>query len=119
MKIFRVVILSAFITLTFPYYSVFAETNNIEEVQKDVILTLIVGNLNDAIVGHYGEYRNFHLFSVEILDFEQIKEGEFNFKIKVRVPTWEEPTNKQSLDTITLEISPFRSIVTDFTSKKM
>ncbi|WP_366160532.1 DUF3888 domain-containing protein [Bacillus infantis] len=118
MKIFKVVILAAFITLSFSYYPVFAETN-IEEVQKDVILTLIAGNLNDAIVGHYGEYRNFHLFSVKILNFEQRKEGEYNFKIKVQVPTWEEPSNKQSLDTITLEISPFRSIVTDYTSKKM
>jgi hypothetical protein len=80
---------------------------------------LIAGNLNDAIVGHYGEYRNFHLFSVKILEFERRREGEFHFKIKVQVPTWEEPTNKQSLDTITLEVSPFQSSVTGYTSKEI
>lgn len=98
-------------------HQVVAEKPPNEDLYKDALLTLISGNLDDAIVGHYGEYQNYHLFSVQIVEFQRIKEGEFNFRIKVQVPTWEEPSNKQSLDTITLEISPFKTAVTGFSHK--
>mgnify|MGYP006421622215 CR=1 FL=1 len=77
MKIIQVILIAVILSLSFNFQTVLAETKSTEEAQKDVILTLIAGNLNDAIVGHYGEYRNFHLFSVQILEFERIRKFKY------------------------------------------
>lgn len=109
-------LISIFIWVNVQNNFVLAETTSSNVLNKDVILTLITNNINDAIVGYYGEYRDIHLYNAKILEIKRIGEDEFHFEIKVQVETEKKPS-QIGLETITIEISPFRSVVTEFSHK--
>ncbi|MDO7484913.1 hypothetical protein Q5O89_01085 [Peribacillus frigoritolerans] len=52
---------------------VYAEPNFKEDIFKDTLLTLVSRNINDAIVGYFGEYRDFHLYSARVMEIRRIE----------------------------------------------
>ena len=59
--------------------------------------------------------------SVKILEIQKVTESKkhrtFEFKIKVQFKNWEEPTNKQGLETLLINVSSFGTSVEEYIHK--
>nr|WP_106779114.1 DUF3888 domain-containing protein [Lysinibacillus timonensis] len=119
----RTVLLILFLSLSTFTINVSGEgtTESQETLYQDALLTLISKDVANDIAGYYGEHRNFHLTSVKILELKRItdnaKDRPFEFELKIQVETWEEPTNKQGLETILMHVGSSGTLVLEYSHK--
>ena len=117
MKIKIPLIIAIFLIVNLPFFVLSKDISDREILYRDALLSLLSKDINNVLVGYYGENVNFNLFSMEILEFKRLKEGGYIFKTKLLVHTWKSALPPYGHDMITLEISSTGTFVTEFIHK--
>lgn len=113
-----------------PTKAVIAESNNnakqgilyeynpkegsIEELYKDIIVTLIEPYISSEVETHYGQPLLYDLFDIKFLKIERPSYRSFTFIIKLQIRPFIEPHHIIGIDDITIKISPSETQIEEF-----
>ncbi|MDX8363482.1 DUF3888 domain-containing protein [Cytobacillus sp. IB215316] len=74
---------------------------------SDTLITVLNPYISEEVAKHYGYYKLYGLYDVEIINLTRESEGGFSFKVTVQVKTFEHAHNSPfGEETITFEINP-------------
>lgn len=79
---------------------------SIEELYKDIIVTLLEPVITDAITAHYGIQLQYDLFDIDFLNIERPNYRSFTFIIKLQIRPFVDAHNTIGIDEITIRLSP-------------
>lgn len=96
------------------HYKYTPKNGSIEELYKDIIVTLIEPYISREIEKNYGQPLQYDLFDIEFLKIERPTYRSFTFTIKLQVRPFVGPHNTIGIDEITLEVSPQKTVVQKF-----
>lgn len=91
---------------------------SIEELYKDIIVTLIEPYISKEIENYYGRPLQYDLFDMEFLKIERPNYRSFTFKIVVQVKPFVGAHNTIGIDEATIMVSPIKTEVINFNHKK-
>ncbi|MHC1683384.1 MAG: DUF3888 domain-containing protein [Clostridiaceae bacterium] len=87
---------------------------SIEELYKDIIVTLIEPYISKEIENYYGTPLQYDLFDMEFLKIERPNYRSFTFKIVVQVKPFVGAHNTIGIDEATIMVSPVKTEVINF-----
>lgn len=87
---------------------------SIEELYKDIIVTLLEPVITNEITTHYGRPLLYDLFDVDFLNIERPNYRSFSFIIKLRIMPFVGSHNTIGTDEITIKLSPGETKVEEF-----
>ncbi|MCY6370677.1 DUF3888 domain-containing protein [Clostridium ganghwense] len=87
---------------------------SVEELYKDIIVTLLEPYITDEITKQYGKLLQYDLFSVEFLKIERPTYSAFTFLIKLQVDPFVGAHNTIGIDEIIIRVSPVKTEVEKF-----
>lgn len=96
-----------------PYKYTPAE-GSVEELYKDIIVTLLEPYITDEITKQYGKLLQYDLFSIEFLKIERSVYRSFDFLIKLQVKPFVGAHNTIGIDEIIIRVSPIKTEVEKF-----
>lgn len=96
-----------------------AEQNETDDkLLSDALITLLAPYISKAIEDYYGYQKSYGLYDTIILDILREEAGQFNFKVKVQVNTFEEAHNPPyGKETIILDVNLDKVKVIEFIHK--
>lgn len=86
----------------------------VEELYKDIIVTLLEPYITDEITRRYGTLLQYDLFNVEFLKIERSSYRSLNFLIKLQVKPFVGAHNTIGIDEITIRVSPVKTKIEEF-----
>lgn len=95
-------------------YKYTPDEGSIEELYKDIIVTLLEPYITDEITKHYGKPLQYDLFSIEFLKIERPTYRAFNFLIKLQIDPFIGAHNTIGIDEIIIRVSPTKTEVEKF-----
>lgn len=81
---------------------------SIEELYKDIIVTLIQPYISNEVKIHYGKLLQYDLFDIKFLKIERPSFRSFDFTIKLQIRPFVGAHNTIGIDNITIRISPIK-----------
>lgn len=87
---------------------------SVEELYKDIIVTLLQPYITNEISKYYGKSFQYDLFSIEFLEIERPKYRAFNFLIKLQVDPFVGAHNTIGIDEIIIRVSSTKTKVEKF-----
>ena len=87
---------------------------SVEELYKDIIVTLLEPQITDEVEIHYGKPLLYDLFDIEFLSIERTSYRSFTFVIKVKIRPFVGAHNIIGIDEITIKLSPGKTEVEEF-----
>lgn len=87
---------------------------SVEELYKDIIVTLISPYITKEIEKNYGQLLQYDLFNIEFLNIERPNYRSFSFLIKIQIRPFVGAHNTIGIDNITIRISPSETKVEKF-----
>ncbi|WP_182629376.1 DUF3888 domain-containing protein [Clostridium chromiireducens] len=95
-------------------YEYTPKEGSIEELYKDIIVTLIVPYISREVETHYGQPLLYDLFGIKFLKIERPSYRSFEFIIKLQIRPFVGAHNTIGIDDITIRISPSETQVEEF-----
>lgn len=86
-------------------YKYTPDEGSIEELYKDIIVTLLLPCIDDEIEKHYGKVQ-FDLFRLDFLEIERPRYRSFSFLIKVQVKPFIGAHNEIGIDELVIRVKP-------------
>lgn len=87
---------------------------SIEELYKDIIVTLLEPQITDEVEIHYGKPLLYDLFNIDFLSIERTTYRSFTFVIKVKIRPFVGAHNIIGIDEITIKLTPGETEVEEF-----
>lgn len=87
---------------------------SVEELYKDIIVTLINPYITREIEKNYGQLLQYDLFNIEFLNIERTNYRSFSFLIKMQIWPFVGAHNTIGIDKITIRINPSETKVEQF-----
>lgn len=87
---------------------------SVEELYKDILVTLLEPYITKEINKHYGKPLQYDLFLIEFLKIERPEYRSFTFLIKLEVQPFVGAHNTIGIDEITIKVSPVETQVKKF-----
>jgi hypothetical protein len=87
---------------------------SIEELYKDIIVTLIEPYITKEVEKYYGQLLQYDLFDVEFLEIHRSEYRSFSFVIKLQISPFVGAHNTIGIDNITLKVSSGKTEVYKF-----
>lgn len=87
---------------------------SIEELYKDIIVTLVEPIIDNEVINHYGKPLQYDLFDIDFLKIERPLYRSFSFTIKLQIKPFVGAHNTIGIDEITIKISAGETKVEDF-----
>jgi hypothetical protein len=91
---------------------------SIEELYKDIIVTLLEPYITSEIEKNYGQLLQYDLFNIEFLNIERPNYRSFSFLIKMQIKPFVGAHNTIGIDNITIKVSPSETKVEKFEHTK-
>lgn len=95
-------------------YEYTPKEGSIEELYKDIIVTLIYPYIRDEVEKQYGQSLQYDLFDVKFLKIERNEYRSYDFTIKLEIRPFVGAHNTAGIDNITMRISPMKTEVKEF-----
>ncbi|WP_097027817.1 DUF3888 domain-containing protein [Clostridium peptidivorans] len=87
---------------------------SVEELYKDIIVTLLEPYITDEVTKQYGQLLQYDLFAIEFLKIERPEYRSFDFLVKLQVEPFVGAHNTIGVDEIIIGISPIKTEVKSF-----
>lgn len=87
---------------------------SVEEMYKDIIVTLLEPYITNEVEKHYGQLLQYDLFDVEFLKIDRLEYRSFSFIIKLQIRPFVGAHNTIGIDNITMKVSPIKTEVCKF-----
>lgn len=87
---------------------------SIEELYKDIIVTLLEPIIDNEVIKHYGQLLQYDLFDIDFLKIERPLYRSFNFIIKLQIRPFVGAHNTIGIDEITIKVSSGETKVEEF-----
>ena len=87
---------------------------SVEELYKDMIVTLLEPIIYDEIKNYYGQDLQSDLFDIDFLNIDRPDYRSFTFIVKLRVKPFYGPHNHVGIDEITISIQPEEIKIEEF-----
>lgn len=87
---------------------------SVEELYKDIIVTLIEPYITSEVEKKYGQLLQYDLFNIEFLNIERPSYRSFSFLIKMQVKPFVGAHNTIGIDNITITVNPNETRVEKF-----
>lgn len=95
-------------------YEYTPKEGSIEELYKDIIVTLIEPYITNEVKAHYGQLLQYDLFNIKFLKIERPSYRSFDFTIKLQIMPFVGAHNTVGIDDVTIRISPIKTQVEEF-----
>ena len=95
-------------------YEYTPKEGSIEELYKDMIVTLIEPYISSEVESHYGYPLPYDLFDIKFSTVERPNYRSFTFIIKLQIRPFVGPHDTIGIDDITIKISPSKTRVEKF-----
>ena len=95
-------------------YEYTPKKGSIEELYKDIIVTLIEPYISSEVETHYGQPLLYDLFDIKFLKMERPSYRSFDFTIKLQIRPFVGPHDTVGIDNITIRINPSETQVEEF-----
>lgn len=96
------------------HYEYTPSEGSIEELYKDIIVTLLEPVITNEVTTHYGRPLLYDLFDIDFLYIERQTYRAFTFVIKLQIRPFVGAHNIIGIDEITIKVSPGETKVEEF-----
>ncbi|MFA6940121.1 MAG: DUF3888 domain-containing protein [Clostridiaceae bacterium] len=95
-------------------YSYTPAEGSIEELYKDIIVTLVEPYITKEVEKNYGQLLQYDLFNIEFLKIERPYYRSFSFLIKMQIMPFVGAHNTIGIDNIIIKVSPIETKIQKF-----
>lgn len=96
------------------HYEYAPSEGSIEELYKDIIVTLLEPVITNEVTIHYGKPLLYDLFDIAFLNIERPSYRSFTFVIRLKIRPFVGAHNTIGIDEITIRVSPGETKVEEF-----